>query len=66
MHQGRCDYNYVTRGSVVQWIAHPTRYKSIVSLKTRNFTLVAEYWLIPGTDLSIISQSNLNKLRALW
>ena len=29
-------------------------------------TLIAKCWLIPGMDLSGISQLNLHKLRALW
>ena len=31
----------------------------------RTFTLIAKYWSAPGTDARVISQSNINKLRAL-
>jgi len=34
--------------------------------KGKNFTLITWYWLVPGTDLSMVSQLNINKLRALW
>jgi len=32
----------------------------------RNFTLIAKYWLVPGMESSVISQSQSNTLRALW
>jgi len=34
--------------------------------KGKNFTLITWYWLVPGTDLSMVSKLNINKLRALW
>ena len=35
----------------------------VCHLKTK---IIAQYWLIPGMDLNVISRSNLNKLRAVW
>jgi len=32
----------------------------------RNFTLIAKYKLVRVTNLSVISQSNYNKFRAIW
>ena len=38
----------------------------VVSLSKSNFTLIAWYWLVRGTDSSVILHSNYYKLRALW
>ena len=32
----------------------------------RHVNLVAQYWLVLGTDSNVISHSNLTKLRSLW
>ena len=34
--------------------------------RARSFTLIALFWLVPGMNLSVISQSQLNKVRGLW
>ena len=55
------------------WVARLTRNVEVVGsrpIKGPACFLQQEtlplYWLVPGTDSSVISQSNYNKVRALW
>ena len=55
MHQTNLDGKV---SGVSQWVARLTRNRSVVSSSTIKgliglFTLVALYWLVPGTDLSV-------------
>ena len=56
--------------SVVKWLKHQTSNLRIASrmgsnpvrdkplfLSARNFTLIAEYWLVPGTDFESVFTS---------
>ena len=38
---------------MAQWVARLIRNVEVA----RNFTLIAKYWLVPGTDSSVISHS---------
>ena len=60
---------------VAQWVARLTCNVEVVGSSPikgprcfleQETTLIAQYWLVSGTDSSVISQSNLNELRALW
>ena len=64
----------LSRGGVAQWIARLTRNLDVVGSSPINRPVVSlskklySYCLVlvvPGTDSSVISQSNLNKLRTL-
>ena len=46
-------------GDVVQWVARLTHNRSVVSSNPiKGTTLMAKNWLVPGTDSSLISESN--------
>ena len=60
----------------MQWVARLTCTVEVVGsstikghrcfLEQETLPLLLKSWSVPGTDSSVISQSNYNKLRALW
>jgi len=63
------------RGSMAQRVALLSQNWSVMSFKShqrlllypwaKNFTLIAKYWLVPGTDSSVILISKINQLKQI-